>query len=182
MANPSKKTRYKELLDELQLQSWQLELVISGFAIFGLFSALEPLIDWVTLATERGLYQFKYSVFAIYFSCILTILNLIVHVLLRGLWIGAVGIRSVSGEIDFDKLDFKPKISEYLKSKIGSFDDFIERLENFSSVMFGLTFIVIFMTLGVFINFILFLWLTDLLFSIPFKGWLHSWISSLKAA
>jgi hypothetical protein len=174
MADQPQNTRYKELLDELQLQSWQLELVISGFAIFGLVSALEPLRDKVTLFTGNGLYEFKYLIFAIYFACILTIVNLIIHVLLRGLWIGAVGIRSVSGEIDFEKLNFKPLISNYLKSKIGSFDEFIEKLENFSSVMFGLTFIVILMTLGIFLNFVIFLWISDLLLSIRLTGWLHN--------
>ena len=32
---------FKELLDKLQQESWQLELLISGFAIFGLFSTTE---------------------------------------------------------------------------------------------------------------------------------------------
>ena len=34
---------FKKLLDSLQQQSWELELIISGFAIFGLFTAYEPL-------------------------------------------------------------------------------------------------------------------------------------------
>ena len=34
---------FKKLLQKLQEESWQLELLISGFAIFGLFSAWEPL-------------------------------------------------------------------------------------------------------------------------------------------
>mgnify|MGYP000421613052 CR=1 FL=1 len=35
--------KFKELLDKLQQESWQLELLISGFAIFGLIAALTPL-------------------------------------------------------------------------------------------------------------------------------------------
>ncbi|NKI33464.1 hypothetical protein [Croceivirga thetidis] len=157
MANQPQNKRYKELLDELQLQSWQLELVISGFAIFGLISALEPLWDWQTNLWLNNLWKFRYLAFGIYFSCLLTIVNLIIHVLLRGLWIGAVGIRSVSGEIDFEALKFSTTITNHLKSKIVSFDNFIEKLERYSSVMFGLTFLVIFMTIGFFINFVLFL-------------------------
>ncbi len=34
---------FKSLLDKLQEDSWQLELLISGFAIFGLFYAIEPI-------------------------------------------------------------------------------------------------------------------------------------------
>ena len=36
--NPS----FKKLLEKLQEESWQLELLISGFAIFGLFTAFDP--------------------------------------------------------------------------------------------------------------------------------------------
>ena len=34
---------FKKLLQKLQEESWQLELLISGFAIFGLFTAFEPI-------------------------------------------------------------------------------------------------------------------------------------------
>lgn len=162
MTDQPQNSRYKELLDELQLQSWQLELVISGFAIFGLFSTLDPLFQWFTEFQVKELWKLRYLGFAIYFSCILTIVNLILHVLLRGLWIGAVGVRSVSGEIEFDKLNFSPLITSYLKKKIVSFDIFIERLETYSSIMFGLTFLVVFITLGAFINFVLFLFFMGL--------------------
>ena len=43
MSKDHKNSAFKELLDRLQQESWQLELLISGFAIFGLFSALEPI-------------------------------------------------------------------------------------------------------------------------------------------
>lgn len=155
MANQPQNKRYKKVLDELQLQSWQLELVISGFAVFGLISALEPLFDWYTIHKLKQNFALRWLSFSIWFACVLTIVNLIIHVLLRGLWIGAVGIRSVSGEIDFDKLGFSPEVTCYLKQKIGSFDSFINRLETYSSIMFGISFLVIFITLGFFINYIL---------------------------
>jgi len=41
------KPSFKKLLDKLQEDSWQLELLISGFAIFGLFYAINPLIKQV---------------------------------------------------------------------------------------------------------------------------------------
>ncbi len=167
MANQHQNKSYREVLDELQLQSWQLELIISGFAIFGLISALDPLMDKILTSANNGFYIIRYLIFGVYLSCILTLINLILHVLLRAFWIGAIGIRSVSGEIDFKKLNFKPQMSTYLESKISSFDEFIEKLENLSSIMFGLTFIVIFMTLGIFIIFVLFLWLTGLIMDIP---------------
>jgi len=122
MQNEKSDAKYREILDELQVQSWQLELVISGFAIFGLFSALQPLQDLALM--KRFDDEAIQSIFisTIYLTCILAIFNLILHVLLRGLWIGAVGIRSVSGDIDFDELKIAKIFKTYLKNKIGSFD------------------------------------------------------------
>ena len=40
MSSNFKTKKFQELLDRLQQDSWQLELIISGFAIFGLFTAL----------------------------------------------------------------------------------------------------------------------------------------------
>lgn len=157
MHNQPQSNRYTEILDELQLQSWQLELVISGFAIFGLFAVLDPIFDWFTQLSLQGFWKGRLLIIAVYLACILTIINLIVHVLLRALWIGAVGVRSVSGEIDFSALRFSEPITAHLKNKIGSFDTFIEKLENYSSVIFGLSFLIVFMTLGIFTLFVLFL-------------------------
>ena len=43
---------FKKLLQKLQEESWQLELPISGFAIFGLFTAF-PHIKVAALAAEN---------------------------------------------------------------------------------------------------------------------------------
>jgi len=53
------------------------------------------------------------------------IFNLIIHIVLRGLWIGALGLRYVSGEIDYDNLNYSEKFTNYLKKKVGSFDNYI---------------------------------------------------------
>lgn len=149
--------RYKEILDELQVQSWQLELVISGFAIFGLFSALEPLQEFALAKRFEGNTFQSIFIKTIYITCILAIFNLILHVLLRGLWIGAVGIRSVSGDIDFDELNIAKIFKTYLNKRIGSFDNYIINLENYSSILFGVTFLIAFITIAISLNFLIFL-------------------------
>ena len=40
MKNDYKDSKFQKLLNKLQQESWQLELLISGFAIFGLISSL----------------------------------------------------------------------------------------------------------------------------------------------
>ncbi|PIB27022.1 hypothetical protein BFP77_13360 [Maribacter sp. 4U21] len=149
--------KYEEILDELQVQSWQLELVISGFAIFGLFSSLEPLFEFaIDKKLEGSKLQFIF-LYTIYISCLLAIVNLIIHVLLRGLWIGAVGIRSVSGDIDFEALNISKVFKAHLQKKIGTFDRYIISLENYSSILFGVTFLIAFITIALALNFIIFI-------------------------
>lgn len=159
---------YEEILDELQVQSWQLELVISGFAIFGLFSALEPLQELAAIKRYEGSKELSIFVYTIYITCVFAIFNLILHVLLRGLWIGAVGIRSVSGDIDFEKLNMSKVFKTHLKKKIGSFDNYIINLENYSSILFGVTFLIAFITIAVSLNFLIFIFFTVFLYENDF--------------
>ncbi len=157
MQDKKKSLSYEEILDELQVQSWQLELVISGFAIFGLFSCLEPLQELAIVKSFDGSKVQSIFINTIYITCVLAIFNLILHVLLRGLWIGAVGIRSVSGDIDFEKLNMSKVFKTHLKNKIGSFDKYIINLENYSSILFGVTFLIAFITIAVSLNFLIFI-------------------------
>jgi hypothetical protein len=70
------------------------------------------------------------------------------HVVLRGLWIGALGLRYVSGDIDYDELNYSAKFSKYLKKKVGSFDKYIAKLEDYCSIIFAISFLLIFYVLA----------------------------------
>lgn len=135
---------FKKLLKKLQEESWQLELIISGFAIFGLFSAYTPLKLLYTEASTDGnnLIAFMYVIALI--SCVILAFNLLLHVILRGMWIGALGLRYVSGEIDYESLNYSDKFTNYLRKKVGSFDRYIARLENYCSIIFAISFLLIF--------------------------------------
>ena len=50
MRNDYQSPEFKKWLDKLQQESWQLELIISGFAIFGMFTAFEPILDGLKTA------------------------------------------------------------------------------------------------------------------------------------
>ncbi|MFK7781421.1 hypothetical protein [Psychroserpens sp.] len=139
---------FKKLLQRLQEESWQLELIISGFAIFGLFTAVEPISDAANLAqSKQQLVKFIVLVIAL-ISCAILIFNLLLHVVLRGLWIGALGLRYVSGDIDYDALNYSEKFTKYLKKKVGSFDKYVATLENYCSVMFAISYLLIFYVLA----------------------------------
>jgi len=139
---------FKKLLQKLQEESWQLELLISGFAIFGLFQAIDPL-SIAGNEAENNKYIFLATILTVtYVSCFILLFNLLLHVVLRGLWIGALGLRYVSGDIDYEELNYSPKFTKYLKNKIGSFDKYIGNLENYCSVIFAISFLLIFYVLA----------------------------------
>ncbi len=149
--NQNKLTKW---LNKLQQESWQLELVISGFSIFLMASAMDWLKELrrdVSIASqglEHGtdLLGIGYAVLIV--ACFFVLVNLVLHVLLRGVWISTIGLRYVSGDIDFDKLRLAPKFDKLLRRKIGSFDHYIQQLENICSVVFAFTFLIVFMLLA----------------------------------
>lgn len=149
MQNDYTKPEFKKLLHKLQEESWQLELLISGFAIFGLFTAI-PTITESLIEAENNLqiYKFVISLVAT-ISCYILIFNLLLHVLLRGLWIGALGLRYVSGDIDYDSLKYSQKFTNYLEKRVGSFDKYIGTLEDYCSVIFAISFLLIFYVLAI---------------------------------
>lgn len=148
MSNDYNKPAFKKLLQKLQEESWQLELLISGFAIFGLVMAYPEIGVYGKKARSLGNDYLAITYLVIGVSCAILIFNLLLHVVLRGLWIGALGLRYVSGDIDYDKLNYSPKFTNYLKKRIGSFDKYIATLENYCSIIFAISFLLIFYVLA----------------------------------
>lgn len=139
---------FKKLLQKLQEESWQLELLISGFAIFGLFTAFPHIRISATAAQNDDKIYSWIVLTVVMVSCAILIFNLLLHVVLRGLWIGALGLRYVSGDIDYEELNYSQKFTKYLKKKVGSFDRYIARLENYCSIIFAISFLLIFYVLA----------------------------------
>jgi len=183
----NKNKSFVKWLEILQQESWQLELLISGFAIFLLASAFDELDSFEyqihLLTTGSNYFQTLILPFQIILGAwYVLMINLILHVLLRGLWISTIGIRYVSDEIDFKKLNFSPKFDHFLKKRIVSFDSYIERLEQLCSIVFGFTFLIIFILIsaGLFVIGIIFMALsTEYIVRYLNKAWLVLMIPTL---
>ena len=148
MSTDYKSPAFKKLLDSLQQQSWELELLISGFAIFGLLTAYDPIrINMIQAENAGMLYRF-FSLLFLLVACMILLFNLLLHVTLRGLWIGALGLRYVSGDIEFDELRYSQRFIKYLKKRIPSFDKYIANMENYCSILFAVSFLLIFYVLS----------------------------------
>ena len=150
MESDQSKIKFKELLDKLQQESWQLELLISGFAIFGLIAAISPIENklYELVALENPYFTGPAKIAIL--CCYVLIINLVLHVILRGLWIGAIGLRYVSNEIDYEALNYGKRFTQYLSKKVGSFDDYIHKLENYCSVLFAVAFLSLFYIIAFF--------------------------------
>jgi hypothetical protein len=140
------KSIFKEWLDKLQQESWQLELLISGFAIFAIYEVRTIFTDIHFFVSNQltGTYSFV-GVIILYLlktGWLIFFINLIIHVLLRGLWIGAIGLRYVSEDINIDGLGYSEIFARHLNKKVGRYDNFIERLERICSVLFAFTFLL----------------------------------------
>lgn len=155
MENNQTKNKFKELLDKLQQESWQLELLISGFAIFGLIASIDPIGNKINqlVAIENPYFISPLRIAIL--CCYVLIMNLVLHVVLRGLWIGAIGLRYVSNEIDYDDLNYGKRFTKYLQKKVGSFDDYIAKLENYCSVLFAVAFLSLFYIIALFTVFLI---------------------------
>ena len=152
--NKDRKAFFSEWLEKLQQESWQLELIISGLALYGVYSSQEILVD-IRLMADQASTSFFFDFLGILFDVGWKIffINLLVHVILRALWIGAIGLRYVSNEIDYEQLNYSDRFTNYLRRKVGDYDDFIERLEKICSVIFSYTFLLFLLFLSLIVFF-----------------------------
>ena len=148
-----KKNFFSEWLEKLQQESWQLELLISGLALFGIWESQSLILrlQYYVDVYSAGSVEPYLNLFLIVIRAgwAIFLVNLLIHIIIRGLWIGAIGLRYVSGDIDFKRLDYSDILTQYFKKRIGSFDDYIERLEKLSSVLFSFTFLLFFMLVSI---------------------------------
>jgi len=155
----SNKYQESDWLEYLQKESWHLELLVSGFSIFLLVQAYEGLSnisDYLNLHVAlseqmNGLVRTFVKILTIG-SLILTF-NLILHVFIRGFWVGTVGLRSVQDRINIEALDYSEFFTKKLKESVSTLDKLLEKLDTLASVIFAFTFLVIFMFLSLFLYF-----------------------------
>uniref|UniRef100_UPI0040477D90 hypothetical protein n=4 Tax=Roseivirga sp. TaxID=1964215 RepID=UPI0040477D90 len=161
----SEEGKLRRWVANLQLESWQLELLITGFSIFLLASGLEEyntfnnnfketkIINGANGANPLINDSIKFILNTIPIGLKFFLINLLIHLLLRGFWIGIVGLSSVSSKIDFESLNFKGKFRRFIPENVKSLDELILYLDKISSVVFAYTFLLVFSIISVVIVF-----------------------------
>jgi hypothetical protein len=156
------KAKISSWLEKLEQESWQLELLVSGFTIFLLLSAYGAINSYQEGFAfhhegEGVFYRNAVLLLYVFSTCILVlIVNLILHLAFRGFWIGAIGLRSVGASTDFDRLHYSEFFTEKLKDKVASMDTLIINLDKVCSMVFSFTFLIIFLFISLFLFLLLF--------------------------
>ena len=155
-----KKNAFSKWLEKLQQESWQLELLISSLVIYALLESLKVIdkayLSFEVISSNTNVLGGVLAIALIisHSSIYIFLINLIIHVLVRSLWIAAIGLRYVSDDINYNQLNFSEYFTNYYRKQIGSFDSYIEKLENFASILFSYTFLLFFTLLSFYLYFL----------------------------
>ncbi|MEL6257362.1 MAG: hypothetical protein AAFR87_35545, partial [Bacteroidota bacterium] len=139
---------WQNWLNQLRNNSWNLELLVSGFSILLINQGQEGLkkeIDYFDLNRYSSTWaELLYNINSIIYLILeIMLISLVINVLLRGLWIGAVGLSSVKDKELNIYEKFAPRF-QFLKYSINHWDDYIERLDKLCSAIFSFTFLSVF--------------------------------------
>lgn len=139
----------------LQQQSWQLELIITGFALAGMISGADAfnefVVKWRDILSNYGILGTlgKSMLKATHLAYFVVIFHFFLNVVVRCLWIGALTLRGVIGKEDYLAQRYHPIFDSFLRRRSGNFDDYINRLDTSASLIFAITFLMITILFGV---------------------------------
>lgn len=128
-------------LKTIQLNSWEAELLISALVLYALFQIPD-------LITQFSLQNFPNgSLFHRLFGVITKSIELLkfgytLHILIRGLWVASVGLSYVFPKgIDKSRLKFTGRFEKELDSNKSLVNNVL-KLEELSSIIYGITFLL----------------------------------------
>ena len=152
-------------LQELASKSWNLELIISGAAVF-LAAQLPSVVDGAlqyylnNLAVSTDISKISLPLLAYSFSKIvawLLIITFLVHFVIRAYWVGLVGLHAVYPEgIRYDHLPGQTEITrEQARQRFGRLEDYITRLDRLCNQVFSFAFLIALFSLGISLAYLL---------------------------
>ncbi|MEO9482618.1 MAG: hypothetical protein ABJG47_04205 [Ekhidna sp.] len=137
IASPEKTPQW---LKTIQLNSWEAELLISALVLYALFQVPDQLDNIALQNFSRG--SNLHGLFRIIERAVqLLSFGYILHILVRGIWVASVGLSYVFPQgVDEKALKFKGNFKKEL-TKSGSLVKMVLRLEELSSIIYGISFI-----------------------------------------
>ncbi|MBC7776092.1 MAG: hypothetical protein H7246_11715 [Phycisphaerae bacterium] len=158
-SNPIPTDNRPEWLRSLSETSWNLELVISGAAIF-LASYLPDAVDAMlryyleNLVMDENFPKIILPLLVYSFMKVvawLLILTFVVHFVMRAFWAGVVGLHAVYTQgIRYEHLPWQSEFSkEQLRERFGTLSDYILRLDRLCNQVFSTAFLIALISLGI---------------------------------
>ena len=149
-------------LEPLKRNSWEMELLLTGFVLIGLLQLpeylehLQQVLEMRFVTTHWGVQNLiNLPIGILYIGSQVMTVSLIILLLLRGYWIGLVGLSSAFPKgINHKKLSFTKHFSYYLQKKSMDTEPSIVRLDNICSSVFAFSFLFIFITISIGLFFI----------------------------
>jgi hypothetical protein len=139
-----------EWLQKLQNERWEAEILISGGAFIGLlsgFSGYDVLRSLLFYTTKLDWQLATLLIAIVRFGWWLLLIGFLVHLVLRGYWVGLVGLNSVfPAGINRQKLGFKGRFTSI--AKVSSNVPMILQLDKICGTLFALTFVALFSMAG----------------------------------
>jgi len=151
----TEETPKENKLDFLQRQSWQLELIITGFALAGMISGADKFHNLILSAGDVARQidyigpAARFILWGIDLAYFVTILHFFMNVVLRCLWIGSLALRGVMNKNNYLNDDYTPNFDRYLNRRHGDFDRYVDRLDKAASLVFAFTFFLIAILFGI---------------------------------
>lgn len=154
-----------EWLKALTDKSWNLELIISGAAIF-LANYLPDAVDnllkyylqnWVM---DENISKITLPLLAFSFMKVVAwvlIFTFVVHFVMRAFWAGAVGLHAVYTDgIRYEQLPWMTDFSrEQSRERFGTLADYILRLDRLANQIFSVAFLIALTSLGIAFGYVL---------------------------
>lgn len=156
---PHNSNNLKDWLSNLERESWQLELIVSAIAIFLLYTVKGEVpniaLEWSNNPFENRLIQelSTNAFFIIEQSVVVLLIALLIHLVLRGLWIGMLGLRSVTKEVRAEHFNYGTFFTEKIFSSYKGLDQIIINLDKWCSLIFSFSFLFIFSLFSAFLYF-----------------------------
>jgi hypothetical protein len=123
--------------------TWEVELLISGVAVFAMLQLPGWLDDRYFAIAPRFDIGWEVPLFLTYIylkgAAVLLAITFALHLLLRAQWIAQVGMHSVfPGGIRWERLRIGPVAREVEQRRYGNADESIERADNRATVVFAI--------------------------------------------
>jgi len=149
MNDPKQKegTQIPGWLKTIQLNSWEAELLTSALVLYALFQVPDFIEQFTLTNFERASLFHRFSSILEKAVELLSI-GYITHILVRGVWVANVGFSYVfPNGINKDRLKFKGKFAKEIDGQ-GSIVKGVLRLEELSSLIYGISFLLFGLILG----------------------------------